>query len=128
MSFKRVKKKYVWTICFVLFAITICTVALAYENNKNYTTVSNNKYNLAFYELVDHMSDVENYLAKSLVTNDANQSAETLVYIWRAANLAEVYLSQIPISNEGLSNTQKFLNQVSEYVILYLKSVYNRKI
>ena len=115
MNFKRIKKKYVWMICIILSIITICTVAMAYETNKEYTIVSNNTYNLAFYELVDHMSDVENYLAKALVTNEADHSVETLTYVWRAANLAEVYLSQIPLSNEGLSNTQKFLNQVSEY-------------
>ena len=112
---KKMKEKYIWTISIILFVITICTTSYAYKINKDYNNVSNNKYNLAFYELVDYMSNVENYLAKSLVTNDATHSAETLTYIWREANLAEVYLSQIPIQNEGLSNTQKFLNQVSEY-------------
>jgi len=112
---KKIKEKHIWIICIILLVITICTIIIAYRNNEKYMKISNNTYNLAFYELVDHMSDVENYLAKSLVTNEADHSAETLTYVWRAANLAEVYLSQIPISNEGLSNTQKFLNQASEY-------------
>lgn len=112
---KKIKEKYIWTISIILLVIAICTTSYAYKTNKDYNNVSNNTYNLSFYELVDYMSDVENYLAKSLVTNEANHSTETLTYIWRAANLAEVYLSQIPIENEGLSNTQKFLNQVSEY-------------
>ena len=86
---------------------------------------SNNEYNMAFYELVDNMEDVENYLAKSLVTKDASKSAETLMHIWRASNLSEVYLSQIPISNEGLSNTQKFLNQASEYTYTLAKKCIN---
>lgn len=115
MNLKTFKEKHILTICIILVVITICSVALAYNNNKKYMQASNNAYNLAFYELVDYMEDVENYLAKSLVTKDANHSAETLTYVWREANLAEVYLSQIPISNEGLSNTQKFLNQASEY-------------
>ena len=112
---KKNKEKYIWTICIILLVIAICASMFEYKINKDYKTVSNNTYNLAFYELIDYMSDVENYLAKSLVTNDSNYSTETLSYIWRAANLAEVHLSQIPIENEGLSNTQKFLNQVSEY-------------
>ena len=115
INLKKNKEKYIWTVCIILLIFAICASAFAYKINKDYKTVSNNTYNLAFYELVDYMSDVENYLAKSLVTNDANYSTETLAYIWRAANLAEVHLSQIPIENEGLSNTQKFLNQVSEY-------------
>ena len=115
MIFKRLKKKNILIICIVLTVISICSVAIAYNNNEKYMNTSNNEYNFAFYEVIDYMSDVENYLAKSLVTNDANHSAETLMYVWRAANLAEVHLSQIPIKNEGISNTQKFLNQVSEY-------------
>ena len=115
INLKKIKEKYIWTISTILFVIAICTTSYAYKTNKDYNNISNNTYNLAFYELADYMSDVENYLAKSLVTNEANHSTETLTYIWRAANLAEVYLSQIPIKNEGLSNTQKFLNQVSEY-------------
>lgn len=115
MKFEKVDKKHIWTICIILLVIAICAIAMAYKINKDFKTVSNNTYNLAFYELVDHMSDVENYLAKALVTNEADYSTETLTYVWRSANLAEVYLSQIPITNEGLSNTQKFLNQVSQY-------------
>ena len=115
MKLKNIDKKHIWTICIILFVIAICATAMAYKINKDYKTVSNNTYNLAFYELIDHMSDVQNYLAKALVTNEANYSTETLIYVWRSANLAEVYLSQVPILNEGLSNTQKFLNQVSEY-------------
>lgn len=115
MKLKNIDKRHIWTICIILFVIAICAASLAYKINKDYKTASNNTYNLAFYELVDHMSDVENYLSKALVTNEADYSTETLTYVWRSANLAEVYLSQIPISNEGLSNTQKFLNQASEY-------------
>ena len=126
---KKMKERHIWTICIILLVILVCAIALLYKTNKDYMTVSNNTYNLAFYELVDHMSDVENYLAKSLVTVDADHSVETLTYIWRAANLAEVYLSQIPISNEGLSNTQKFLNQASEYsYALSRKCIENRNL
>lgn len=115
MTLKNIDKKHIWTICIILFVITICAIAISYKTNRDYKTASNNTYNLAFYELIDHMSDVENYLAKSLVTNEGDYSIENLSYVWRSANLAEVYLSQIPISNQGLSNTQKFLNQASEY-------------
>lgn len=115
INLKKIKEKYIYTICTALFVIAICASAIAYKANRDYKWSLNNKYNLAFYELVDYMNDVENYLAKAMVTNEAEKSAETLNYIWRSANLSEVYLSQIPILNKGLSNTQKFLNQVSEY-------------
>jgi len=129
MNLKTFKEKHILTISIVLLVISICAGGLAYYNNKKYMQTSNNEYNLAFYELVDSMADVENYLAKSMVTNDAEQSAENLMYIWREANLAQVYLSQIPISNEGLSNTQKFLNQASDYSYsLARKSINNENL
>lgn len=115
MNFKKFREKYCLAVCTILVVITICAILIARKNYKDYTKVSNNKYNAAFYELVEYMQDVENYLSKSLVTIDSGESGKTLTYVWREANLGEVYLSQIPISNEGLSNAQKFLNQVSEY-------------
>ena len=129
MSLKEFEKKHILTISVILLVISICGIAFACQNQKKYTRVSNNKYNMAFYELIDEMGSVENYLAKSLITNDSQQSAETLMYVWREANLSQVYLSQIPISNEGLSNTQKFLNQVSDYSYsLARKSIKNENL
>ena len=51
---KKMKEKYIWTISIILFVITICTTSYAYKINKDYNNVSNNTYNLAFYELVDY--------------------------------------------------------------------------
>ena len=109
------KEKCLKIICVILAVIAICAAAFAYKLNRDNARTTNNSYSFAFYELIDHMEDVENYLAKSLVTKEANHGAETLTYVWREATMAQVYLSQIPISNEGLSNTQKFLNQASDY-------------
>ncbi len=109
------KEKCLKIICVILAVIAICAAAFAYKLNRDNARTANNSYSFAFYELIDHMEDVENYLAKSLVTKEANHGAETLTYVWREATMAQVYLSQIPISNEGLSNTQKFLNQASDY-------------
>ena len=55
------------------------------------------------------------YLAKSLITTDDKHGAETLTHVWREANLAQTYLAMIPMESQELENTEKFLNQVSEY-------------
>lgn len=115
MEHKKMKTKSIWAITAFFAVIAICATAMAYKNHRDYNRLANNAYNMSFYELVDYMNDVQNYLAKSLITTDAIRSSETLNYIWREANLAQICLSQIPIANEGLSNTQKFLNQASEY-------------
>ena len=109
------KTKWV-LICAVIFAVlAICAGALAYKYHKDFRIAQNNKDNMAFFEVVDYMENVESYLAKSLITKEAGSSAENLIQVWRETNLAQSFLSQIPVSVEGLSKTQKFLNQASEY-------------
>ena len=115
MNFKKNKEKYLCTITVILAVIAICAIVLAYKNYKDYETVKKNKYNMAFFEVVDYMENVESYLAKSLITKEAAASSENLILVWRETNLAGSFLSQIPVSTEGLSKTQKFLNQASEY-------------
>lgn len=61
------------------------------------------------------MQNVENYLAKAQITKSAEHGAETLTSLWREANLAQTYLAMLPIESQELENTQKFLNQVSDY-------------
>ena len=70
---------------------------------------------MSFYEVVNHMQDVQNYLAKSLISKSSENGAETLTNVWREANLTQSYLSMLPLESQELENTQKFLNQVGDY-------------
>ena len=115
MNWKKFKEKYLCTITIIIVVIATCAILIAYKNYKDYEIMKKNKYNMAFFEVVDYMENVESYLAKSLITKEAAASSENLILVWRETNLAGSFLSQIPISTEGLSKTQKFLNQASEY-------------
>ena len=100
-----------------------------YKEKQEYTVATHNQYNLALYELIDYVQDVENYLAKAMITSTPEHGAETLSKVWREANLAQVYLSQLPVSSTELANTAKFLNQVSEYSYsLSRKNIYNEEL
>jgi len=105
-------------ITFIIWALIILSLILGYnlyEKNNSYRVATQNNYNMAFYELVDYMQNVKTYLAKSLITTDDNHGAETLTHVWREANLAQTYLAMLPLESQELENTEKFLNQVSEY-------------
>ena len=102
-------KEYGATI--VVLAILIAAVVLGvmlYNNNQKYELAMENSYNYSFYEFINYVDSMETYLAKSAISTSAEHGAETLTYVWREANLAETYLSQIPVSTEGLSNASKF--------------------
>lgn len=102
----------------ILVALIVATAVLGYnlyQKNQETTLVSENAYNRALYELVGYMENVENYLAKSTISTGSKHGAETLTSLWREANLAQTYLSMLPIETHELESTEKFLNQVSDY-------------
>ena len=124
MDCKKNKQKHLYTITVLIAIIAICASVIAYKNNKEYKNTKNNKYNMAFFEVVGYMNNVEVYLAKSLITKEASSSSENLIQVWRESNLAAAYLAQVPVKVEGLSKTEKFLNQASEYTYaLFRKNI-----
>ena len=109
------KNKMLSIAIILLIAIAVSIGYYAYHTNKSYATLQTNHYNEAFGNLVNYMNSVESLLAKSMISKDAEHSAETLTEVWRDSNLALVYLTGIPMNTEELSQTAKFLNQVSDY-------------
>ena len=125
----RLKDRHMLSVIVVLFAIIIALAVILYNKQKEYRTASENSYNMAFYELVDYVQNVETYLAKSLISSSPEHGAETLTSVWREANLAQTYLAMLPIESQELENTEKFLNQVSDYsYTLSRKNIYNESL
>ena len=126
---KTMKKNYVYGIMILLIIVSIVLAYFLYKEKQEHITATHNQYNLALYELVDYVQNMENYLAKAMITSTPQHGAETLSKIWREANLAQVYLSQLPVSSTELANTEKFLNQVSEYSYsLSRKNIYDEEL
>lgn len=114
----RLKDRHMLSVVLVILLLVASLAALfIYTLNKQqeYKMASENTYNMSFYELVNAVDEVETYLAKAMITSTSEHAAKTLSNIWNKSNLGVVYLSQVPIKTEGLSNTEKFLNQVSDY-------------
>lgn len=126
---KRLKKGHMLSIICVLLIVVAILIIVLYKKQREYRQASENSYNMAFYELVDYVQNVEAYLAKSLVSTTPEHGAETLTNLWREANLAQSYLSRLPIESQELENTEKFLNQVSDYSYsLSRKNIYNESL
>lgn len=113
----------------VVIAVIAGLISVIIKDKNEAKTASQNTYNRAFYEVVDYVQNVETYLAKSLISSTPEHGAETLTNVWREANLAQAYLSQLPIESQELENTEKFLNQVSDYSYsLSRKNIYNESL
>ena len=109
------KKIIVWIVLIILIGIIIALGYNLNKKNKESILANENLYNQSLYELINYMDNVQNYLAKSTISNSATHGAETLTNLWREANLAQTYLSMLPMQAQELENTEKFLNQVSDY-------------
>lgn len=106
----------VWiALTIVLLVATAVLGYSLYKQRTQYTMAKENDYNKAFYEVVDYVQDVKIYLAKAMISKSAEHGAEMLTHVWRESNLAQSYLGMLPIESQKLENTEKFLNQVSEY-------------
>ena len=125
----RLKDRHMLSVIIVFLAIIAVLVIYIYKKQTEYRQASENAYNMAFYEVVDYVQNVEVFLAKSLITNSPESSAESLTNVWREANLALGYLTQLPISSHEIENTSKFLNQVSDYSYsLYRKNLNDQEL
>lgn len=125
----RLKDRHMLSVIVVLGAIIIGLGLFTYKRERDFRQASENSYNMAFFELVDYVQNVETYLAKAQISTTPEHGAETLTNLWREANLAQSYLSQLPIGSEELANTSKFLNQVSDYSYsLSRKNIYNESL
>lgn len=99
--------------------VVICAVALwgfyQYKEASEYRQRLDNQYNRAFFDMVGYVQNVETLLIKSLLTSTPSKTSATMQEAWRQANFAQANLGQIPISQQVLSNTSKFLNQVGDF-------------
>lgn len=110
------KKSKIWIFFTVIAVITAVILGYNLFNQKKaYATTKENDYNMAFYQVVEYVQNVKTYLAKAMISKSAEHGAEILTQVWREANMAQSYLGMLPIESQELENTEKFLNQVSEY-------------
>ena len=125
----RLRKGHMLSVICVFLIIIAILIAVLVKKEKETKQASENSYNMAFYSLVDYVENVETYLAKSLISSTPEHGAETLTNVWREANLAQAYLARLPIESQELENTEKFLNQVSDYSYsLSRKNIYNESL
>lgn len=125
----RLKKGHMLSVIGVFIIIIAVLIIVLVRKEQDSKQASENSYNMAFYSLVDYVENVETYLAKSLISSTPEHGAETLTNVWREANLAQSYLARLPIESQELENTEKFLNQVSDYSYsLSRKNIYNESL
>ena len=126
---KRLSDRHMYSIVIVVIAVIALFGVYQLKRTGNLRQELDNQYNRAFFEMSGYVQNVEVLLMKALIASSSEKTAETLQDAWYQANMAQTNLGQLPITQDVLSNTSKFLSQVGDLAYsLNLNSMYGKKI
>ena len=111
---RRLSDRKMYSIVIVIICAISIWGIVQYKHAANLRQELDNQYNRAFYDMTGYVHNVELLLVKSLITSTPSRTAATLQEAWRQANLAQTNLGQLPVSQQVLANTSKFLTQVGD--------------
>ncbi len=111
----RLRDRHMFTIVISSFLVILALLGYIFKIRNDNKQALENKYNQAFFEMSSYIENIDTLLAKSLISNDPTHGARTMSEIWRQANLAKTNLSQLPIDQNLISQTSKFLSQTSDF-------------
>lgn len=113
----------------IALAITIIVIgsvsfgAVMYMENKTYKNYLQAQYQMNLYNLLENIKNVQVGLSKATISQSDSQRVILFNDISRKAEEAKNHLHNLPISSESISQTSKFLSQVSDYTYTLVKQV-----
>lgn len=111
----RLRDRHMFTIVITSFLIILVLLGYIFKIRNDNRQALENRYNQAFFELASYVENIDTLLAKALVSKDPVHGARTMSEIWRQSNLAKTNLSQLPIEQNLIAQTSKFLSQTSDF-------------
>ena len=90
-----------------------------YQAAQRYRQNSEYGYQRALSDLSDSVSNLEVALEKGVYANTAPQQQGIAAKLLKESSDAKIYLAELPLSYEELSNVNKFISQVGDFS-LYL--------
>lgn len=111
------KKAFVITISILSCIILVMGVMLFSTNTTLSATTMNleNLYQRSFYDLVNNVNNMEVEVSKLMVTNDSTSQQKSLAKLKQQSSDAENSLSLLPINENILEKTTRFMNQFNGY-------------
>lgn len=121
-KYKRKFDHRTWgIIAYVMFGIALLYGMQMANMFKRQKQIVQDNYNKSMYELINYVQNVEILISKARITTTPVESSKTYADIWRQSNLAKENLASLPVDQNAMSNTSKFLAQVSDYSYSLMK-------
>lgn len=111
---RRLSDRRMYSIIIVIIGAVAVWGIYQYKQASQLRQQLDNQYNRAFFDMVGYVQNVDTMLAKSMISSTPQKTASNLQEAWRQANLAQTNLGQLPVSQQVLGNTSKFLTQVGD--------------
>jgi spore germination protein len=117
-----VKKRMVYTVAVTMIVVFSTTFAILMTLERmDYRNYLQGEYSKNMYELINTLSNIEDNLSKSAIAGTKDQSIIIFEDIFRNASRANDKLHSLPIAQEVLGETSKFLSQVGDYSFTLVK-------
>ncbi len=84
-------------------------------SSSDYAVQLENVYQKNLYDLVESVNNTETKLSKILASNSNDYQKKTLMEVAQNSQLAENSISSLPISQNNLADSVKFINQMGGY-------------
>lgn len=110
------KKRVAYTIAVALIVVFSTTFAILMTLERtDYRNYLQGEYSKNMYQLIDSVKNIKTDLAKSAVVGSREQELVAFGSISKNADIANDKIHSLPVSQENLDGTSKFLTQVSDF-------------
>lgn len=117
------KKRVIYTIAVALIVVFSTTFAILMTLERtDYRNYLQSEYSKSMYQLINAVNNIKTELGKSEVTGSKEQALVTLGNISKYADIANDKIHSLPVSQEDLQGSSKFLTQVSDFAASLARS------
>lgn len=112
---RKANPKVIGIIFFCIFGFfTIFSLDMT-NNFKRQKQLVQDQYNKSMFEMIAYVKNFDLQLSKFQIITDKRLIITTLADVWRQSNLAKENLVNLPLLQEKMANTSKYLTQLSDY-------------
>ncbi len=118
MTAIRSRRMGIFVTVAVLTGVLIFSAAAIYavhRDREHYRIQLENIYKKAFYELSDNMNNLDVKMSKLMVASSSSESLRYLNEVSRQTDTTAASLSQLPITENTIEKTSKFINQLGDF-------------
>jgi spore germination protein len=122
-SMQMTKKRIIYTIAVTIIVVfsTTFAILMALERT-DYRNYLQGEYSKNMYELITSVENIRVNLSKVAITNSREQKIVTFEEIFRYSATANDKLHSLPIPQQNIENTSKFLSQVGDFCYSLVRS------